>query len=55
VVSDVILLNNNRPNGSAQILFSSDPSVIPESAGLSLVGLGVAGLVALRRWQARRA
>jgi hypothetical protein len=44
-ISDRILVNNNGPGGSAQILFSSDPNIIPEPASMGLVGLGIAALV----------
>ena len=48
--SDVILVNNFGPGGSAQIIFSSDPNVIPEPGTLIMLGTGVlVGFGALRR------
>lgn len=54
-ISDVIVLDNAGPDGSAEIQFSSDPTLIPEPASLGLVGLGALGLAALRRRRAHRA
>jgi hypothetical protein len=41
-LSDVILLSNTGPGGSAAITFSSDPNLIPEPGALTLLGLGLA-------------
>jgi len=43
-VSDVILVNNTGPGGSAAITFSSDPSLVPEPGTMSILGLGLVGL-----------
>ena len=53
--SDVIVLDNAGPGGTAEIQFSSDPTLIPEPASFGLAGLGVLGLAALRRRRAGRA
>ena len=45
--SDTITLNNDGPNGSAQIIFQSDPVPIP--AAVWLFGSGLLGLAGLRR------
>jgi len=47
-ISDLILLNNNTPNGAAQIIFRSDPNLVPEPGTLTFFGSGLLGLVLLR-------
>lgn len=48
--SDKILVNNFGPGGSAQIIFSSDPNLIPEPGTFTLIGTGLAFAAArLRR------
>jgi hypothetical protein len=43
-------LNNFGPGGSAQIIFSSDPNLIPEPGTFTLIGTGLAFAAArLRR------
>jgi hypothetical protein len=46
VLSDVILIGNFGPNGSAQLIFSSDPNLlaIPEASTWAMMLLGFAGL-----------
>ena len=50
LLSDKILVNNFGPGGSAQIIFSSDPNLIPEPGTFTLIGTGLAFAAArLRR------
>jgi hypothetical protein len=54
-VSDLILVNNSGPNGSAQILFQSDPfPAVPEPTTLVLLGTGIGAASWRRRRTAAR-
>jgi hypothetical protein len=49
-ISDIILVNNTGPGGSAAITFSSDPFATPEPGTITLLGLGLVGVgIASRR------
>jgi len=49
-VSDIILVNNTGPGGSAAITFTSDPFTVPEPGTITLLGLGLVGVgIASRR------
>jgi hypothetical protein len=54
-ISDIILVNNSGPGGSAAIIFSSDPNLVPEPGTLTLLGLGLGFAAVAKRLRKKSA